>query len=576
MEHQQKSWAIVAMTCVLMLNQQAVKGDALPDAGQLLREQPQQQQLPANLPTSDKKTVTVKKRESGPSVAVKRFVFKGYEGIASEPELQLLVSDSVGKSLSMDELNAVTRKVTSNLKDHGWFLSRAYLPVQDVTSGEIEIHIEKGQCDGQVKFRRDKTVRICPSRLDGYVDQGIPSGEALNMKKLERVLLLINDLPGLKTALSISPGRTSGTSALEMVTSEGPMVRGTVWGDNQGNWYTGSWRSNAMVSLNDPLRVGDQLSMLISYGGNGLLQGRFAYSAPLGYSGLRGTLSYTGMKYKLVKGDVATSNYTGYGKIFDVGLSYPLQRSRTSNMTATMQYSKKELVDQQNNLDLHNKNSDGGSVAFNGDRYDSTLGGGLTTWNIGVTFGSLQEHVAASLSDAVANKTEGGFSRMNLGLSRLQRLTNQSTINLAWSSQVAFTNLDSSERLSLGGPYGVRAYPVGEASGDHGHLINTDLRYTLPLSSSWGTLQVGGFYDAGRITIQNTRTMANLGTATNRNTYWLQGAGLSLNYSLGKRFSLKASWAHTIGNNPGRSSSGNNSDGKDDNNQFWLQSAFSF
>jgi hemolysin activation/secretion protein len=34
--------------------------------------------------------------------------------------------------------------------------------------------------------------------------------------------------------------------------------------------------------------------------------------------------------------------------------------------------------------------------------------------------------------------------------------------------QVAFDNLDTSEKIGLGGAYGVRAYPEGEAYGDQG------------------------------------------------------------------------------------------------------------
>ena len=39
--------------------------------------------------------------------------------------------------------------------------------------------------------------------------------------------------------------------------------------------------------------------------------------------------------------------------------------------------------------------------------------------------------------------------------------------------------LDSAENFSLGGLYGVRAYPSGEATGAQGQLVSMELRYLL-------------------------------------------------------------------------------------------------
>ena len=149
-------------------------------------------------------------------------------------------------------------------------------------------------------------------------------------------------------------------------------------------------------------------------------------------------------------------------------------------------------------------------------------------------------------------------------------------MNLSWTGQAAFNNLDSSEKFSLGGPNSLRAYPVGEASGDEGHLLNADIRYNISLPPSWGSLQLDGFYDAGYIDINKEPVLIALGTATNRNSYWLQGAGLGFNYTSGGKFAIRGSWAYAIGDNPGRSISGNNSDGRSDNYRFWLQSMLFF
>ena len=137
-------------------------------------------------------------------------------------------------------------------------------------------------------------------------------------------------------------------------------------------------------------------------------------------------------------------------------------------------------------------------------------------------------------------------------------------------------NLDSSEKFSLGGPNALRAYPVGEASGDEGQLLSAELRCTLPFAAQSGNLQLIGFYDAGHILINKERYPGDLSTATGRNDYWLLGAGAGLNYAYSGRFSVRGIWAHVIGDNPGRSIAGRNSDGLNDRDRFWLQCMFSF
>ena len=165
---------------------------------------------------------------------------------------------------------------------------------------------------------------------------------------------------------------------------------------------------------------------------------------------------------------------------------------------------------------------------------------------------------------------------LNFGLTRLQRLADRITLNCSWSAQIAHNNLDSSEKFNLGGPSGVRAYPVGEASGDMGHLFNTDLRFDLPLPAAYGTLQITGFYDAGQIILHKNPWINAINTATNRNDYWLQGAGTGFNYAYNRLASIKATWAHTIGDNPGRSTTGQDSDGRSEQNRFWLQAMINF
>jgi len=554
-----------------LLSAASLHAEIIPDAGSILRQQQSQIQLPNNLAVPEKEKAPLPPDNNGIRVTVKSFSFSGYESLATEVELQAIVAGSVGKDLSYGELQALADKVSAYLRQKGWFLAHAYLPKQDVTSGIIEIVVTQGKSDGAISIKADKTVRINQCILRCMAKNATHDGKPINKRDLERTILLMNDLPGITARSFVAPGSQAGSSNVQITVTEGPLLKGIVWGDNYGNRYTGAFRGNAMLSFNDPLHIGDRMSLMIVES-DGMALGRFDYSFPIASNGMSGLLSYTGMHYRLT-GDLASLEYKGHSNSVEAGLSYPLRRSRTSNITTAITYGYQALVDNQFYVDIHDRKINTVTFHGKGDSYDTIFGGGFNKWDISVTTGDFHE----SIADISSTGTEGQFTRFNVGLSRLQRLSKRATLNVSCNSQMALDNLDSSEEFSLGGPNGVRAYPVGEASGDEGHIISTELRYNLPVSAEQGSLQLYGFYDAGYTTINKEATGIPLGTATNLNSYWLQGIGAGVNYtSAPGKLSVRLSWAHVIGDNSGRSVAGKNSDGLSIDDRLWLESRIYF
>lgn len=541
-----------------------------PDAGQLLREQQPQKKLPKQLPTPEEEPEKPAKADTGVRVHLKGFTFSGYEGLITEDELQTLVADVVGKELSFGELQAVVTRVTRHLNAQGWFLARAYLPSQEITSGIIEVAIIQGKSDGSLTVKGDQTVRIREERLHRMGEQAIQEGRPLKTQTLERAVLLMNDLPGVSARASLAPGVDPGSTAVEIRVSEGPLLSGALWGDNYGNRYTGAARGNALVSVNDPFHIGDQLTLIVT-GSEDLYLGQAVYSAPLSANGLRGNLSYTGLYYELGK-ELASIDADGDAHTVNAGMSYPWLRSRRTNIVSTLDYEYKDLSDSSADIDLHNKKLHSATLALSGDRYDTFFGGGLTTWTAGGTLGHMNEETA----DIAITGMEGGYTLFNVGLARLQRLSQRLMLSLSWRGQFSLDNLDSSEQFSLGGPYGVRAYAVGEGLGDEGHLFNMEIDYDTPLPSRYGTLKWNVFYDAGYITLHKDPWINSIVTATNKDHYWLQGAGIGFAYTYDNKLSVTTFWAHVIGDNDGRSFDDKDSDGKSDNNRFWVQAAWRF
>lgn len=64
-----------------------------------------------------------------------------------------------------------------------------------------------------------------------------------------------------------------------------------------------------------------------------------------------------------------------------------------------------------------------------------------------------------------------------------------------YANQQASKNLDSSEKFSVGGIYGVRAYPSGQGVGDRGWLSQVELRQKI------GDVTGFVFYDQGAVAV---------------------------------------------------------------------------
>jgi hemolysin activation/secretion protein len=104
-------------------------------------------------------------------------------------------------------------------------------------------------------------------------------------------------------------------------------------------------------------------------------------------------------------------------------------------------------------------------------------------------------------ADALTARTQGGFGKLDYSLARLQALGGPLSLYGAVRGQIAFDNLDSSEKMELGGAYGVRAYPEGEAYGDQGYIATLEGRLALGRVTRGlpGQFQLITFVDVGAV-----------------------------------------------------------------------------
>lgn len=299
-------------------------------------------------------------------------------------------------------------------------------------------------------------------------------------------------------------------------------------------------------SLNSPLHQGDSLDVSgLGSNGGGLLNARLAYSAPLGSSGLRGELALGSTQYKL--GDsYASLDAKGYANSLEANASYPIQRTRTQNLTATVGLAGREMRDELNSVgQTTTKHILAGTLGLNFERYDQLFGlDAYLSLGGSVTGGQLDiDEAAMKAANQAGADTVGRYAHANLSAQGRLNITDtfSATVTLAVQRAV-HRNLDSSEQLLVSGTRGVLAYQDA-VSGDSGYLGGVELRNALPALAALPGVQhaISVFADAAHVGLHNAYTTSNGQTL----------ADMGLAYSASWRMLFaRVQAAHAIGSWP--------------------------
>ena len=557
----------------IILLQTSIHVFAQPDAGSIIRDQsPDKITLPDRLPDPVRKSVPPSETSGGSGVLVKGFRFSGNEGLVTKSELTGLVETFINKKLDMAGLRWITSAITTYLRtEKGYLLARAYLPEQDVTDGIITIAVVSGKTDKKTDIRLKGETRISPSILQNIADRAVPSGGPALLEDIERSILLMKDLPGIEANASIEPGSEPGTSHIFIDVSEGALLKGSLSADNYGDRYTGKYRAAGRAAIMDPFGAGYRFDLAFTKADN-LDLWHAGYSMPLGSSGLLLDTSYTGLSYKLGK-DFSDLRIKGEADSLSLNMSYPLIRSRRTTVRAGAGIETLFLEDEADSIKVSDRKIFDISAYVTGNFSDTFLGAGISSFSFSIIRGDTNLSGLSSYraADASGAGTAGSSIRAKYSIARLQRVTGAVSLYGSLRGQFASDNLDSSRRFILGGPNGVRAYPIGEAAGDEGHLLTLEARYDIPFAPAWANARLTGFFDAGHIRLHKDPWAGSVTNISSSNSYTLSSAGIGISALIKKRYEVNISYAHKIGRNDGAGIDGKNADNLDDSSSFWLK-----
>ena len=529
----------IVFLCGLTLQTSELGAQTAPDAGRILQDT---KPAPAFPPSSSAPIQShlpqisrPKTESSDVRVKVERFAFTGNSALSAD-ELAKAVAHFAGQALDFGELTQAVEAIEARYKQAGFFLAQVYLPPQKIHDGVVEITVNEGRL-GEARLEGES--RVAPDVVFGYLDK-LPKNEPLTLPVLERQVLLINELAGGQASLDLQAGDAAGTTDVVLAQKSEEAVNIRFEANNYGLPSTGENRFGATVTLNSPANAGERITLNALTSDNaGLSSYSLRDELPVGAQGVHLFVSASRAQYSL-GGTFASLKANGIADSVHLGASYPYIRSRAKNLRIQLDADKSSLHDEfQSTNTVLEKQSEGATLLLSYDWLDEVSGAASSKIDLSLKSGHLSLGTTAAAQDAPPSglSTAGSFSKANLTLQRQQTLSKDWSVSVLVMGQVASKNLDSSEKLSLGGPTSIPGYASGEANADSGYQTKLTLRWQAAPRVSLTT-----FMDFAELQL-SVNPLAS--TAAGKNTKRLSDAGFGLDWQLDKHFSVNAlvAWA---------------------------------
>ncbi len=526
---------------------------------------------PPPLPKVQKPIEQKKPVDGEQTVQIKNFLFSGNK-LLTEQELQSVVAKWKNRTLTFDDLQNVIADIQEYYSSKNRIV-KALLPEQEIKDGIVSIKIVEGILGDVVVEQKSQKPRMAAETVKKYF-KGEKDSVYIDTKDLQRKIFILNDLAGVNATGTYEQGKKEGESNFKVTVEDTPFFKGELAAANFGSKSTGSNQAIANVSFNNISGIGDLFSVNgIKSSGSDYVQG--SYAVPILYDGLKLALNASKLDYQTLSSFSSTNQSKGDAKTYSANFTYPVYRTDRASVNAKVGYETKDYLNTNvlTAATISDYKIDNMIAGLNGFLYNNDQSS--ISYNANVTFGRLKINDAAQeTSDNTSAKTKGSFEKLAFNISRNQTLPDLKNTNwlISVDGQTANKNLNSSEQMSLGGPYAVRAYPTGQGSGSQGVILKTELQYPYDKNFTFGP-----FLDVGFIK-QYINTYTDWqGNTRAKNDYSLAATGITGTYKYNE-FNVNGTLAYRIGDNPLRTSTGEqlNADNDYKRVQAWIRASYNF
>jgi hemolysin activation/secretion protein len=413
--------------------------------------------------------------------------------------LRPLYSELLGHTVTVQAVYDLARAITAKYGNDGYVLSRAVVPPQKLDPKGALIHIDiiEGYVD-RVQW---------PENFSRYRDffssysAKITAERPVNIRTIERYVLLAGDLPGLKfaTSLKASDANKAASTLVVEVTEKKIDAMGRI--DNRGTPARGPIQYLATTTFNNIL--GQHEALTLTWASvqpmHELQYYSLYYRQVLTSEGLTFFADANNNGGRPGTAQLELLNYRTGGNYFDGGLAYPVIRSRERNLTVSGLIFSSDKFSNILGLPFNDDKLRGLRGKIDADIADVLRG--VNQFNLTISQGI--EGLGSTINgNPLASRAVGrvDFTKLELSANRTQPLFNPVSVYLAAYAQYAAQPLLSPEQCGYGGRFFGRAYDPSQFLGDSCFEALAEVRYDIPtVTPQGGQVQLYSFADYGHL-----------------------------------------------------------------------------
>lgn len=475
-------------------------------------------------------------------VKVKELRIEGNSSLQTSEFADILESYQ-GKLLSFEDIRRVAEAIVTRYRENDYLTVSAYLPEQDLTDGVVTIQVIEAKI-GEVTVEGAKYYD--PAYVEWMFEPALDrqeKGEMPKRSEIQRQLLLLNDNMDLNVRSVLRESDQEGVvDMILQVQDERPIHFGIDY-NNLGATTTGQNRLGGTFEWGNLSNRGDVLvfryveSDLLNANTSGLDLFTIGYNAPLNNNGTNFEFSYANSAFQVGQ-ELQILDIRGEADVFRAGVRHKLIRSTDANLDLAAgfvwQDIQNTILGQQFSRDHLREITLGvsGDWASGAGRNYGSL---FLTQDLGSVLGGM------SPNDPLSSRgVGGGFTKLKLDLSRVQKINDFSYLILRGATQGAFSGLPYAEQFGLGGISTVRGYDQSVYLGDTGYNLSAEIRFA-PIEGNRQLFEVGAFIDHGAAAVKNPLA----GEIPNAS---LTGAGMTFQFRLPEETYIRADLGWPIGN----------------------------
>lgn len=536
------SLSAALVLCVGIMLPVMAAAQTIPNAADISRIKPEEKIPRPDRALSNAITIPAQKTSTPvPSEAKSiKFTLKSLKIIGatafSNDDLSDIYSGYVDKEITLDTVYSIASAITARYRDAGYFLSRAFVPAQEIDKGNVAIKVIEGYVgavDGESEFTQTTIIR---NEIDKLTKQ-----RPLSSKQMERFLLLLNDLPGHNFGGVLSPLEDAQDGAVKLtLASEKVEGVGSVSYDNYSSRFLGPNEITASYSKSFIPFQQTTISALSDVDRSKLRYGTLNHTISL-LSDIRLELS-GGITQALPGYSLESSQIESFSKFVSASLEYQWIRQRQQNLSVKAALDARNVTSDILGSPLTRDYIRAFRITGDYDVVDGWMGSNNANLTVshGINWLSSSNPNDPNLSRAGALPD---FTKVEASLSRLQAITHDWSAYIAGSGQWATGVLYSSEQFGYGGQSFGRAYDASDITGDRGLKGAFELRYSGLTGDRMVDVQPYGFYDIGvvwndAVGQQPEQSASSFGAGLRFNTIWKQSGNIGLAWPIDRNVAI--------------------------------------